>query len=74
MFLHTWQAQKWPHVSFYFLHEVLISAGQSWFHSGTALLWNAVPFPVSSCEDLRAANSSILLPVPGESVAHLPPA
>lgn len=74
MILHTWQAQKWPHLSSYFLQEALISAGQSWLRSGTELLCNAVPFQVSSREDLGAASSGILLPVPGESVAHLPPA
>lgn len=61
-----------PHLSSYFLQKVLISAGQSWLHSGTELLCNAVPFQVGSCEDLGAASSGILLPVPGESVAHLP--
>lgn len=32
-----------PHLSSNFLQEVLTSTGQSWFHRGTALLWNAIP-------------------------------
>lgn len=73
-FLHTWQAQKWPPFKFLFPAR---SADFSWTElvpQWHALLFNAVPFRVSSCEDLGAASSGILLPVPGESVARLPPA